>query len=121
MIFSVYGIDFESSITRGSQYRVEGVLCRVTKANDYLLLSASKDQLKSQEPPSSLPLVREPPKNIFYSPVIVLDFQSLYPSIMIAYNICYSTCLGKLLESDIETVKTAYKEDYLVFSENFKK
>ena len=104
----MYGIDFESGITRGSQYRVEGVLSRLVKGKNFLLLSATRSQLFTQIPPRVTPIVMEPPKNIFYNPVIVLDFQSLYPSIMIAYNICYSTCLGKLLKKNIEEIGEKY-------------
>ena len=96
----MYGIDFESNLTRGSQYKVEGVLSHLAKTKNVVLLSATRDQLISQSPPKFTPIVMEPPKNIFFNPVIVLDFQSLYPSIMIAYNLCYSTCLGILLKED---------------------
>ena len=50
--------------------------------------------------PEYLPLVMEP-ESRFYGkndPVIVLDFQSLYPSIIMAYNYCYSTCLGRVVQ-----------------------
>lgn len=43
-----------------------------------------------------VPLVMEPESAFYDDPVIVLDFQSLYPSMIIAYNLCFSTCLGKL-------------------------
>jgi len=51
--------------------------------------------------PEALPLVMEPETNIYYDPVAVLDFQSLYPSVVIAYNYCYSTCLGRV--TDLES------------------
>ena len=102
----IYGIDFESNLTRGSQYKVEGVLSHLVKSKNVVLLSATRSQLIQQSPPKFTPMVMEPPKNIFYNPVIVLDFQSLYPSIMIAYNLCFSTCLGRLLKDDeIEKIK----------------
>lgn len=46
-----------------------------------------------------LPLVMEPESAFYPDPVVVLDFQSLYPSMIIAYNLCYSTCLGKIFPS----------------------
>lgn len=45
-----------------------------------------------------MPLVMEPMSAFYTSPLVVLDFQSLYPSIMIAYNYCYSTCLGRITD-----------------------
>ena len=48
--------------------------------------------------PEYLPLVMEPESRFYNDPVIVLDFQSLYPSIIMAYNYCYSTCLGRIVD-----------------------
>ena len=93
----IYGVDLLSVVIRGSQFRVESILKRYCLYNtDYLLLSATEKQVKSQKDLESIPLVLEPEKSFSDDPVIVLDFQSLYPSIMIAYNLCFSTCLGKL-------------------------
>lgn len=46
--------------------------------------------------PEYLPLILEPHSRLYADPLIVLDFQSLYPSMIIAYNYCFSTCLGRV-------------------------
>lgn len=46
--------------------------------------------------PEYLPLILEPHSRLYTDPLIVLDFQSLYPSMIIAYNYCFSTCLGRV-------------------------
>jgi len=45
-----------------------------------------------------MPLIMEPLSAFYKGPLVVLDFQSLYPSVMIAYNYCYSTCLGRIAD-----------------------
>ena len=97
-------------------------MCRVTKKFNYILLSAARYQVWNQNLLEFIPFVKEPPKNFFYSPVVVLDFQSLYPSIIIAYNICYSTCLGKLSDQDFDSLQnTEEKEEYLKNNKEYRR
>ncbi|GMI46903.1 hypothetical protein TrCOL_g2571 [Triparma columacea] len=109
---------------RGSQYKVEGVLQRalltigsdhalspssqqqqqmVSTSNPsnlpnvgYLFASPSKADIRNMEALESIPLVLEPESGFYHDPVVVCDFTALYPSIVIAYNLCYSTCAGKI-------------------------
>jgi DNA polymerase zeta len=68
---------------------------RIAKPENFLLVSPSKKQVGQQNALECLPLVMEPQSDFYTSPLLVLDFQSLYPSVMIAYNYCYSTFLGR--------------------------
>ncbi|PNT74600.1 hypothetical protein BRADI_1g18510v3 [Brachypodium distachyon] len=95
----VFGIDFFSVLSRGSQFRVESMLLRLAHTQNYLAISPGNQQVASQPAMECLPLVMEPESAFYSDPVLVLDFQSLYPSMIIAYNLCYSTCLGKVFPS----------------------
>ncbi|XP_077366154.1 DNA polymerase zeta catalytic subunit isoform X2 [Festucalex cinctus] len=90
----LFGIQFFHVLTRGSQYRVESMMLRVAKPLNYIPVTPSIQQRAQQRAPQCLPLVMEPESRFYSNSVVVLDFQSLYPSIVIAYNYCYSTCLG---------------------------
>jgi DNA polymerase zeta len=91
------GVDFFSVFSRGSQFKVESLMFRIAKPENFMLVSPSRKQVGSQNALECLPLVMEPQSAFYNSPLLVLDFQSLYPSVMIAYNYCYSTFLGRVL------------------------
>ena len=91
------GVDFFSVFSRGSQFKVESLMFRIAKPESFVLVSPSRKQVGAQNALECLPLVMEPRSAFYSSPLLVLDFQSLYPSCMIAYNYCYSTCLGRIV------------------------
>ncbi|KAI0510395.1 hypothetical protein KFK09_010996 [Dendrobium nobile] len=95
----IFGIDFFSVISRGSQFRVESMLLRLAHTQNYLAISPGYQQVASQPAMECLPLVMEPESGFYVDPVVVLDFQSLYPSMIIAYNLCFCTCLGNAISS----------------------
>ncbi|CAF3313781.1 unnamed protein product [Rotaria socialis] len=96
----IYGIEFYHVLSRGSQYRVESMMIRLAKCSDYVTVTPDNKQRLHMRAPECIALTLEPISNIYFTPIAVLDFQSLYPSIVMAYNICYSTCLGRVDQLD---------------------
>lgn len=54
--------------------------------------------------------VIEPVKGYYDVPIATLDFASLYPSIMMAHNLCYTTLLDR---TTIERLRLVEGEDYV--------
>ncbi|KFY07283.1 hypothetical protein V492_07294 [Pseudogymnoascus sp. VKM F-4246] len=104
------GVDFFSVLSRGSQFKVESLMFRIAKPENFVLVSPSRKQVGAQNALECLPLVMEPQSAFYTSPLLVLDFQSLYPSVMIAYNYCYSTFLGRIVNWRGETSKMGFAE-----------
>ncbi|CCK72263.1 DNA-directed DNA polymerase KNAG_0J01820 [Huiozyma naganishii CBS 8797] len=107
------GIDFHSVYHRGSQYRVESFLRRICGSENFLLLSPSKIAVKEQKALECVPLIMEPESAFYKSPLVVLDFQSLYPSVMVAQNYCYSTMIGKVGDLNLEDNKIGVTKVHL--------
>lgn len=97
----LFGIDLFSTLTRGSQYRVESILITAAHSEDYLLLTPTESDVRSMRAAQGLPLTMEPESNYYRDPVLVLDFQSLYPSMIIAHNFCYSTVIGTVSNNSV--------------------
>jgi DNA polymerase zeta len=92
----LYGMDLFSVLTRGSQFRVEAVLARVARQERLVCLSPRAAQIRAQPAMEAQPLNLEPQSGFYASPVCVLDFRALYPSVIIAHNLSFDTCLGKV-------------------------
>lgn len=54
--------------------------------------------------------VIEPKRGYYPMPIATLDFSSLYPSIMMAHNLCYTTLLDKTM---IDRLKLVEQVDYV--------
>lgn len=62
----------------------------------YFFFSPSLRDTNRQEALEKQALTLEPLSGHQHDPVVVCDFTALYPSLVIAYNLCYSTISGRL-------------------------
>jgi DNA polymerase delta subunit 1 len=63
-------------------------------------------------------VVIEPTRGFYQEPVATLDFASLYPSIMMAHNLCYSTLVPRFKAKnwDPEQLTKTPSDDFFVKS-----
>eukprot|EP00727_Mastigamoeba_balamuthi_P014291 m51a1_g9485 dna polymerase delta catalytic subunit, putative (1039) ;mRNA; r:626019-630517 len=90
----VTGIPFSYLLKHGQQIRVQSQLYR--KAMEHRLrVPYVKHESHDDSVKYTGAVVIEPTKGFHELPVATLDFASLYPSIMISHNICYSTLVQR--------------------------
>ncbi|XP_059054186.1 DNA polymerase delta catalytic subunit [Achroia grisella] len=94
----VTGVSLLSLLTRGQQIKVVSQLLRKAKDAGYLMPAhqgkGSDDQFEGAT-------VIEPKKGYYADPISTLDFASLYPSIMMAHNLCYTTLVPPTMQKDM--------------------
>lgn len=104
----VTGVPFNFLLSRGQQVKFISQLFR--KALEQKLVipdlkgEGSEDQYEGAT-------VIEPTRGYYDVPIATLDFASLYPSIMQAHNLCYTTLVTK---KAVETFDLKKDEDYIV-------
>ncbi|KAK6520528.1 DNA polymerase delta catalytic subunit [Arthrobotrys conoides] len=86
----VTGVPFNFLLARGQQVKFLSQLFR--KAGEQSLVVPNREQKGGgEEEQYEGATVIEPTRGFYKEPVATLDFASLYPSIMMAHNLCYTT------------------------------
>ena len=104
----VTGVPASWLIDKGQQIKVYSQILRKTLAED--LLFPTVDVNTSEENTYEGATVIDPIRGFYNHPIATLDFASLYPSIMMAHNLCYSTLLHS--HSDANKYNLVEGEDY---------
>lgn len=92
----VTGVPITYLFTRGQQIKVASQLYRKARLHDLLIPVERKGQDEGKYEGA---VVIEPTRGFYVHPIATLDFASLYPSIMMAHNLCYSTLVPRYLKS----------------------
>ena len=86
----VTGVPLSYLQTRGQQIKVVSQLLRKAMEQD-LLLPTHQSQASEENYEGAT--VIDPVRGYYDVPIATLDFSSLYPSIMMAHNLCYTSLL----------------------------
>ena len=104
----VTGVPFNYLLSRGQQIKVISQLFRKAREDGYLIPAYKNEGSDDQYEGAT---VLDPKQGYYDKPIATLDFASLYPSIMMAHNLCYTTLIDK---RTIERLALVEGQDYVV-------
>jgi DNA polymerase delta subunit 1 len=104
----VTGVPFNYLLARGQQVKFLSQLFRKA-AEQQLVIPNKKNESTDEQYEGAI--VIEPTRGYYDVPIATLDFASLYPSIIQAHNLCYTTLLNK---KSIERMGLKKDIDYIV-------
>ncbi|XP_065216976.1 DNA polymerase delta catalytic subunit [Planococcus citri] len=87
----VTGVPLDCLVTRGQQIKVVSQLLRKSKEKNYVMPVYHSEGGTDEQFEGAT--VIEPIRGYYSQPIVTLDFNSLYPSIMIAHNLCYTSLI----------------------------
>lgn len=90
----IHCISFDEALNKGQQFKLQSLIQTETKKNNFLIQDVQKDFSNTESFKGGFVYFADDGKQksqLYNEIVISLDFNSLYPSIIIADNMCYST------------------------------
>lgn len=105
----VTGVPFNFLLSRGQQIKFVSQLFRKALEQDLVIPNLSSEASDEQYEGAT---VIEPTRGYYDVPVATLDFASLYPSIIQAHNLCYTTLITN--KAKIQQFNLVKDEDYII-------
>ena len=90
-------------VERGQQIKVFSLLTKKAREMGFMVPTISWGQYSAAGYEGAT--VLDAQKGAYYTPITALDFEGLYPSIMMAHNLCYSTLVMDSKYEDIPGIK----------------
>ena len=104
----VTGVPFNYLLARGQQVKFISQLFRKALEQQLVIPNLRSEGTDEQYEGAT---VIEPTRGYYDVPIATLDFASLYPSIIQAHNLCYTTLLNK---TSVDKLDLKKDEDYIV-------
>lgn len=103
----VTGVSLGNLVMGGQQTKVMSQLLRLAIEKKFILPTIDKKITNDQFEGAT---VIEPIKGYYTDPITTLDFISLYPSIMIAHNLCYTTLVSRKTINRLNLAESEYEK-----------